>query len=95
MWDLVYQLTEHLRKSPIFYPGEEFTEEVYKDYLLDKDTRFFIYEIKDEIIGIIDASKNGNSFITDHDNYYNVSDCASDHYGVSAELDFENIVSTL
>lgn len=74
VWDLVYKLTEHLRKSPIFYSGEEFTEEMYKDYLLDNDTRFFIYEVKNKIIGIIDASKNGNSYITDHDNYYNVSD---------------------
>lgn len=74
VWDLVFMLTEHLRKSPIFYPGEEFTEEVYKNYLLDEDTRFFVYEIKGEIIGIIDANKNGNIFITDHNDYYNVGD---------------------
>lgn len=74
VWDSVFMLTDHLRKSPIFYPGEEFTEEVYKDYLLDKDTRFFVYENKDEIIGIMDANKNGSSFITDRNNYFNVGD---------------------
>lgn len=74
VWDLIFMLTDHLRKSPIFYPGEEFSEEIYKNYLLDEDTRLFVYEIEGEIIGIIDASKNGNSFITDHNDYYNVGD---------------------
>ena len=74
VWNLVFMLTEHLRKSPIYYPGEEFTEEIYKNYLLDEDTRFFVYEVNGEIIGIIDANKNGNSFITDHSFYYNVGD---------------------
>jgi len=32
----------HLRKSPIFYPGEEFTEGVYKEFFGNEGTRVFI-----------------------------------------------------
>lgn len=74
VWNLLFRLIEHLKKSPIFYPREEFTEKVYNNYLLDKDTRLFVYEIEGEIIGIIDANKNGNSFITKDSKYYNVGD---------------------
>ncbi len=38
IWELLKRLIEHLHKSPVFYPGTEFTEEVYKDYLLDSNT---------------------------------------------------------
>lgn len=53
VWSLLFQLINHLKKSPIFYPGEEFTEEVYKDFLTDEGTRVYIVEEADKIIGLI------------------------------------------
>jgi hypothetical protein len=74
IWGLLQNLIEHLRKSPVFYPGTEFTESVYKDYLLDNNTRLFIGEIKDRIVGVITANKDGNSFVNNQTDCYNVGD---------------------
>ena len=32
IWDATENIVKHLRCSPVFYPGNEFTEEVYHDY---------------------------------------------------------------
>lgn len=56
IWCLLEQLIHHLQKSPIFYLGEEFTEEVYKEFFTDLGTRVFVAEENDEIIGLIEAN---------------------------------------
>lgn len=56
IWCLLEQLIHHLQKSPIFYLGEEFTEEVYKEFFTDSGTRVFVAEENDEIIGLIEAN---------------------------------------
>lgn len=74
IWGLLQSLIEHLRKSPIFYPGTEFTESVYKDYLLDNSTRLFVGKMKDRIVGVITTNKDGNSFVNNQTDCYNVGD---------------------
>lgn len=56
IWCLLEQLIQHLQKSPIFYLGEEFTEEVYREFFTDSGTRVFVAEEKDEIIGLIESN---------------------------------------
>ncbi len=53
VWSLLSQLVNHLKKSPVFYPGEEFTEEVYKEFFTDEGTRVYVAEDKNKIIGLI------------------------------------------
>ena len=74
IWKLLLKLIGHLRKSPVFYPGTEFTQDVYKDYIFNKNTRLFIAEIEGEIVGIITANRDGNNFINTQTGCYNVGD---------------------
>lgn len=74
IWPLLAKLILHLRKSPVFYPGNEFTEEVYHEFLADPDTRVFAAEKDHKIIGIIEANSAGNSFITQKPDCYNIGD---------------------
>ena len=59
IWSLLEQLIQHLKKSPIFYLGEEFTEEVYREFFADSGTRVFVAEEKGEMIGLIEANTDG------------------------------------
>lgn len=74
IWQLLQSLIEHLRNSPIFYPGVEFTENVYQDYLLDDNTRIFVSEIEGSLVGVITANIEGNSFVTCQTDCCNVGD---------------------
>lgn len=74
IWVLLKKLIEHLKKSPVFYPGTEFTEEVYKEFFLDPSVRLFVAEADDKIIGLIAASKDGNSFLTDGNDCFNTGE---------------------
>ena len=74
LWELLKALVTHLQKSPVFYPGTEFTEEVYKEFLVDESTRVVVTEMDGQLIGLITANKDGNCFINSGDDYYNVGD---------------------
>ena len=90
IWQLYRNLVLHLQKSPIFYPGTEFTEEIYKEYIMDDATRLFIAIKNDSIIGILDANSDGNNFITAEEDTYNIGDIFVSleyrGYGVSQQL---------
>lgn len=58
VWDLLSQLINHLKKSPVFYGGEEFTEEAYREFFADAGTRVFIAEKDEKIIGLIEANED-------------------------------------
>ena len=58
VWRLVEQLVNHLKKSPIFYFGEEFTEEVYKEFFMDETTTVYIAERTGEIVGLIQTNED-------------------------------------
>lgn len=74
IWSLVFRLIEHLRQSPVFYPGTEFTEKIYKDYFMDHATHVYVAEEENCIIGLLDANRDGNNFITNDARCYNVGD---------------------
>lgn len=44
------------------------------EYVLDPDTILFAAFDNGRIIGILDANREGNSFITNEENVYNVGD---------------------
>lgn len=75
--ELWHSLVRHLRQSPTYYPGEEFTDDLYLNYIQEKDTRVFVArdnEDKGKMIGMIDVSTGGNSFITSENDTRNVGD---------------------
>ena len=61
IWSLLEQLINHLKKSPVFYGGEEFTEEVYCEFFADAGTRVYIAEKDGKMIGLIEA--NGDTIL--------------------------------
>jgi len=63
IWCLLEHLIQHLRMSPVFYPGKEFSEEVYKEFFMDEGTRVFAAENNDKIIGVIEANQDNISFL--------------------------------
>ncbi|MBZ9689626.1 GNAT family N-acetyltransferase [Clostridium estertheticum] len=71
MW---HKLVEHLRMSPTYYPGEEFTDSAFLDYIHEEGTRVFVAKEQKNIIGMIDVSKDGNNFVTREEDTMNVGD---------------------
>jgi GNAT superfamily N-acetyltransferase len=67
-------LVEHLRQSPVFYPGKEFTDDIYINYILSDTTRMFAAYSGNRIIGIIDAAIDNECFLMNHKRIYNVGD---------------------
>lgn len=64
VWALTQNIIEHLKESPIFYKGEEFTEELYRSFYLNRGTNVYVaYDDSDEMIGIIESNDEGNPFI--------------------------------
>lgn len=65
MWDEIWNNTnaivEHLRKSPVFYPGNEFTQEVYKEFFMDDETELIAAFSDDKVIGIIEWNRERNA----------------------------------
>lgn len=56
IWGILLRLIAHLQGSPVFYPGDEFTEEVYKAFFADSGTRVFAAMDKESLIGLIEAN---------------------------------------
>ena len=63
IWQITEQLIEHLRKSPVFYPGKEFTESVYREFFLDESVELIAAADHDKIIGIIEWNYEGNELL--------------------------------
>ncbi|TWH78361.1 GNAT family N-acetyltransferase [Sedimentibacter saalensis] len=67
-------LAKHLQASPTYYYGEEFTDDAYWEYINDVNTRLFVAMDEGEIIGILDASCDGNCFANSDKYTINVGD---------------------
>lgn len=72
--DLWRKLVQHLGMSPTYYPGNEFTDSVFLEYVHDESTRVFVVKDSENIIGMIDVSKDSNSFVTMEKDIMNVGD---------------------
>lgn len=62
LWFLLSKLIDHLKKSPVFYPGKEFTESVYKEFLLNENTTVYIAEEGNRIVGLIEVNPENYDF---------------------------------
>jgi len=62
-------LVRHLRKSPTFIPNEELSEESFIDLCCRRQSRFFIAKDKSEIIGYLEITKDGETFISEEPDY--------------------------
>lgn len=69
---LYRKLVKHLQMSPIYYPGREFSDKLYLDYIRSNDIHIFVAIHKDKIIGMIDASNDGNNFISNEIDTFNL-----------------------
>lgn len=74
IWGLLTQLICHLQKSPVFYPGNEFTEEVYKEFFTDIETKVFVAEDKNRMIGLIEANSENMKYLFPNLQIYNVGE---------------------
>lgn len=74
IWGLLSQLISHLQKSPVFYPGNEFTEEVYKEFFADIETKVFVAEDKNRIIGLIEANSENLKYLFPNIQSFNVGE---------------------
>lgn len=67
-------LANHLQASPTYYYGEEFTDDAYWGYINDVNTRLFVASDEGDIVGILDASCDGNCFANSDKYTMNVGD---------------------
>lgn len=72
VWSMVSSIIKHLQSSPIFYPGEEFTEEVYREFLTVCDV--YVAEMDGKYIGMIEANGKKPLFPYDYTNAVNVGE---------------------
>ena len=66
-------LADHLRQSPVFYAGCEFTDEVFRGYLSRPETRLFAVMRGGKIVGMMDALPEA-PFFTCEEGVANVGD---------------------
>ena len=60
LWDMTHAIVRHLQLSPVFYPGREFTEDVYREFYLDEDTHLHaVCTPEGERIGLIESNEEG------------------------------------
>lgn len=75
IWNLTEAIIEHLRKAPVFYPGEEFTEEVYKEFFLDEETQLHAaFDADNKMIGIIETNQEADSLISESAKSVNIGE---------------------
>lgn len=78
-WDEIWKLTdsiiEHLKQAPVFYPGFEFTEQVYKAFFMDKETKLHIALSRDNrILGMIESNREADVFAFQNTKSVNVGE---------------------
>ena len=78
-WDEIWELTDkiinHLKQAPVFYPGYEFTEQVYKEFFMDSETKLHIAFSKDNrIIGMIESNGESDMFTFQNTKSVNVGE---------------------
>lgn len=64
LWDATNRIIAHLKESPVFYPGREFTEDVYRDFYMDEATSLIAAYDKDDLAGIIEWNKETNCLLS-------------------------------
>lgn len=73
VWPLVRLILEHLQASPVFWFGDEYTEEGYKEFFQEENTSVFAAEQNGRLIGLIESNSEEEGFLLS-DNAYNIGE---------------------
>ena len=65
-------LVRHMRKSPTYFLNEELSEEEFNEKCYNRQSRFFIAKDKSEIIGYLEVTNDGETFITEEPDYLHI-----------------------
>ena len=61
IWTLTKAIVEHLKQAPVFYPGHEFTEQVYKEFFMDPGTNLHVaFSRENKMIGMIESNSESD-----------------------------------
>ena len=74
VWKATQGIVSHLRTAPVFYPGTEFTEDIYKDYFLNDELELIAAYKNDKISGIIEWNKEEFEYFHGKANSVNVGE---------------------
>ena len=74
IWDATSRIIAHLRESPVFYPGTEFTEELYRDFYMDEATELIAAYDRGRLAGIIEWNGEKNGLISPDEPSANVGE---------------------
>jgi len=75
IWERTNAIIKHLKQAPVFYPGCEFTEQVYKEFFMDSETNLHTAFSKDDkIIGMIESNGESDMFAFQNTKSVNVGE---------------------
>ena len=75
IWERTNAIIKHLKQAPVFYPGCEFTEQVYKEFFMDSETNLHIaLSQENKIIGIIESNSESDMFAFQNTKSVNVGE---------------------
>lgn len=74
IWSAIQGILDHLRTAPVFYPGTEFTEEIYKDFFLSDELELIAAYKEGRIAGIIEWNKDEFELFLGKGNSVNVGE---------------------
>ncbi|MDO5156135.1 MAG: GNAT family N-acetyltransferase [Eubacteriales bacterium] len=74
IWRATGSIIEHLKRAPVFYPADEFTEEIYNEYFMSEDLELIVAYKDDTIAGIIEWNKEENEFMRKKGDSVNVGE---------------------
>jgi ribosomal protein S18 acetylase RimI-like enzyme len=69
---LANSLVMHLGNSPTYFPARDFTEESFLERCYRKQSRIFTAKDKYEIIGYLEITKDGETFISEESDMLNI-----------------------
>ena len=65
IWAMTSGIVAHLQQAPVFYPGSEFTEEVYRDFFLDETTRLHAaFDEGGRMVGMIETNDEAETLLS-------------------------------
>ena len=99
LWDEIWEKTnaiiEHLKQAPVFYPGYEFIEQVYKEFFMNSETNLHVaLSQENKIIGIIESNSESDVFAFQNTKSVNVGEIyvIQEHRGSSLSTDLLHYV---
>ncbi len=75
IWKLTYAIIEHLKQAPVFYPGNEFTEQMYREFFMDPETNLHVaFSHDNKMIGMIESNSESDELALQNTGSVNVGE---------------------